>query len=59
MKIRFESNDDLPLGKILSIPSMIIDLFSKKTTNIIHKLVYMNVCMNLEMNYKEYAILVQ
>ena len=24
MKIRFESNDDLPLGKILSIPSMII-----------------------------------
>ena len=59
MKIRFESNDDLPLGKILSIPSMIIDLFFKKTTNIIHKLVYMNVCMNLEMNYKEYAILVQ
>ena len=24
MKIRFESDDDLPLGKILSIPSMII-----------------------------------
>ena len=59
MKIRFESNDDLPLGKILSIPSMIIDLFFKKTTNIIHKFVYMNVCMNLEMNYKEYAVLVQ
>ena len=24
IKIRFESDDDLPLGKILSIPSMII-----------------------------------
>ena len=24
MKIRFESDDNLPLGKILSIPSMII-----------------------------------
>ena len=24
MKIRFESNDDLSLGKILSIPSVII-----------------------------------
>ena len=24
MKIRFESNDDLPLGKVLSIPVMII-----------------------------------
>ena len=59
MKIRFESNDDLPLDKILSILSMIIDLFFKKTRNIIHKFVYMNLCMNLEMNYKEYAILVQ
>ena len=25
MKIRFESDDDLPLGKILSIPVCIID----------------------------------
>ena len=24
MKVRFESNDDLPLGKILNIPNMII-----------------------------------
>ena len=24
IKIRFESDDDLPLGKILSIPSMVI-----------------------------------
>ena len=36
MKIRFESDDDLPLGKILSI--------------IIHKFIYMNVCMNLNIN---------
>ena len=24
MKVRFESDDDLPLGKILSIPGMVI-----------------------------------
>ena len=36
MKIKFESDDDLPLGKILSIPMCII-----------YKFIYMNVCMNL------------
>ena len=45
MKIRFESDDDLPLGKILSIPVFIIDVgYVFKEDN---KLIYMNVCMNL------------
>ena len=49
MKIMFESDDDLPLGKILNIPSMITVIISvlKKTANIIHKFIYMNVCINL------------
>ena len=49
MKIRIESNDDLSLGKILRIPSMIIVVRSvfKKTTNIIDKFIYMNVSINL------------
>ena len=33
MKIRFESDDNLPLGKILSIPSMIIITRSVFQTN--------------------------
>ena len=49
IKIRFELDDDLPLGKILSIPMCIIALgfVFKETTNIIHRLIYMNFCMNL------------
>ena len=52
IKIRFESNDDLPLGKILSFSSMIIVTRSVCQTNIIHKSIYINVCMNLGRNYK-------
>ena len=49
MKIRFESNDDLPLGKILTIPCMITVVKSvfEQTANIIHKFIYMNVGINL------------
>ena len=49
MKIRFKSDDDLPLGKILNIPSLIIVTKSvfQETTNTIHKCIDMNVCMNV------------
>ena len=42
----------LPLGKILSIPVCIIVVGSvfQKTAIIIHKFIYMNVCMNLIIN---------
>ena len=48
MKIRFESDDDLPLAKIMNIPSMIIVTRSvfQETINIIHKFIYMDVVMN-------------
>ena len=54
MKIRFESDNDLPLGKILNIPSLIIIARSvfKETTSIIIKFIYMNVCINLWRDYK-------
>ena len=59
MKFRFESDDDLPFGKIYSIPIMIlvIMIFWPKICfpNIIQKFIYMNV----DMNYKAYAIIVQ
>ena len=46
--MRFESDDNLPLGKILGIPVMIITAsVFKKGTSIIHKFFYMNVCINL------------
>ena len=51
MKIKFESDDDLTLGKILNILVCVIlnipvlELFFKKTTTIIHKFIYINVCM--------------
>ena len=48
MKMRFESDDNLPLGKILGIPVMVITAsVFKKGTSIIHKFFYMNVCINL------------
>ena len=49
IKIRFESDDDLPLDKILNIPMCIIAVGSvfKRGKTIIHKLIYMNACMNL------------
>ena len=54
MKIRFESDNDLPLGKILNIPSLIIIARSvfKEITSIIIKFIYMNVCINLWRDYK-------
>ena len=54
MKIRFDSDNDLPLGKILNIPSLIIIARSvfKETTSIIIKFIYMNVCINLWRDYK-------
>ena len=44
MKIRFESDDDLPLGKPLNILNMIIVF--EEVVNIIHKFIYMNVYMS-------------
>ena len=54
MKIRFDSDNDLPLGKILNIPSLIIIARSvfKETRSIIIKFIYMNVCINLWRDYK-------
>ena len=43
MKIRFESDDNLPLGKISGIP--VGSVF--KEDNYYHKLIYMNACKNL------------
>ena len=56
-KIRFDSDNDLPLGKILNIPSLIIIARSvfKETTSIIIKFIYMNVCINLWRDYKNAA----
>ena len=49
-KIKFESNDDLTLGKISNIPVCIIteEVFLKKMVNIIHNCCYINVCMNMK-----------
>ena len=49
MKIKFDSDDELPLNKTIDIHSMIIvvRLFFMKVTNIIHKFFQMNVCIKL------------
>ena len=55
MKIKFESDDNLPLGKILNIPVCVIivkSVFQKKMTNITHKFIYMNFFMNMNVNMK-------
>ena len=53
MKIKFESDDDLPLGKTFNILDMIIVAsVLKKMINIIHKFFHMNV----RMAYKNAAI---
>ena len=50
MKIKFESNDDLLLGKILSIPVCIVTVGSVfQEHNIYYLQVYMNVCMSMKM----------
>ena len=55
MKIKFESDDDLSLGKILSIPLCVIIVRSvfqkKKKTNLIRKFFCMSV-MSMNMNMK-------
>ena len=46
MKTRFESDDDLPLGKILSIPGMIIVVRSVFQEDIkYYPQVYLNECL--------------
>ena len=55
MKIKFESHDDLPLGKTFSIFDMVIvgaSVLEKKTINIIHNFV----CMNARIIYKNVTI---
>ena len=63
MNIGFESDDNLPLDKILSILGTIIVVgFVFQEDNKYYPQVlptYMNVCMNLWLSYKEYAIFVQ
>ena len=51
MKIKLESDDDLPLGKILNIPLCVITARSifQKTTTTIHKFIYIDVFMNINM----------
>ena len=54
IKARFESNDDLPLGKLLNIPVCIIiakSIFPLNTTTIIHKFYYVNVCISMRNNF--------
>ena len=47
MKIKFESNDDLPLGKILNTPVCLIIVrgIFEEIVNIIHMFYYTNVFM--------------
>ena len=45
MKIKFESNDDLPLGKILSIPVCIITVRSVFQENNNYQQVYLHQCL--------------
>ena len=46
MIIKFESDDDSPLGKILSILGIVIVLRSAFQENNIHSFFYVNVCIN-------------
>ena len=41
MKIKFDTDDDLPLNKLLKFPTMtiVLDLFLNKMINFIHKLI--------------------
>ena len=54
MKINFESDDDLPLGKIINIPVCVTVVkeeevvFLKKIANIIHKFYYIFVFMSMK-----------
>ena len=46
MIIRFESDDDSPFGKMLSILGMVIVLRSAFQENNIHSFFYVNLCIN-------------
>ena len=50
IKIRFKTNDDLPLNKIINILecAVIVSRFSKKIMNITHKFCYMIVFMSMK-----------
>ena len=50
MKIRFESDDDLPISKIINISLCVIIIrgFLKKIVNIVHKFCYMIVFMSMK-----------
>ena len=52
IKIKFGTDDDLPLNKPLKFPTMaiVVDLFLKKMVNFIHKFIYMNVSMSYKNN---------
>ena len=47
MKIKFDTNDDLPLNKPLRLHMLtIVVLFLKKIIKFVHKYIWMNVCMS-------------
>ena len=50
MKIKFESDDDLPISKIINISVFVIIVKGvlKKTVNITHKFYYTNVFMSIK-----------
>ena len=52
MKIRFQSDDDLPLGKILNIPVCVIIVRSvfQESSNYYPHFFYINVLMSVNMN---------
>ena len=54
IKIKFNSDDSLPLNKILKLHNItiIVDLFLKKMININRKFFWMNSCMS----YKNVAV---
>ena len=46
MKVKFNSNDELPLNETLKIPIMtLLELFFMKKTNTIYRFFEMNVCV--------------
>ena len=53
MKVKLDSDDDLPLNKLLKFPTMtvIVRSFPEKMVNFIHKFILMSVCMN----HKDYT----
>ena len=60
MKVKFESNDDLPLSKILSIPMCIVTIWSIfQEENNYYPQVYLNECLyeyEFKDEYDSYSI---